>query len=141
MKIKIACQDGDQLKKNDTKLSAKFHCAAISVFLGIFRLIGIWISVEILGTVNPIRPRLFSHSRGPGGGGGGGLIDLDAKNQGYHQLIEMKLCMSHFSHKSMPDAKFESGSLSIFGDTMSQIFPLKKGMSHQIRISTPGKWV
>ena len=42
-----------------------------------------------------------------------------AKNQGYHQLIEVKLCMSYYSHKSMPDAKFESGSFSIFGDMTS----------------------
>ena len=29
------------------------------------------------------------------------------------RLIEMKLCMSHYSHKSMPDAKVESGSCSV----------------------------
>ena len=28
--------------------------------------------------------------------------------------IEMKLCISHYSHKSMPDAKCESGSFSIY---------------------------
>ena len=33
----------------------------------------------------------------------------------------MKLGMSHNGHKSIPDAKFESGSSSSFGDMMSQI--------------------
>ena len=33
----------------------------------------------------------------------------------------------------MPDAKFACGSLSSFGDMMSQNFPLEKGTSHQIR--------
>ena len=28
--------------------------------------------------------------------------------------------MSHYSHKGMPDTKFESGSVSIFGDMSSQ---------------------
>ena len=41
----------------------------------------------------------------------------------------------------MPDAKFESGSFSIFGDKTSQNFSLMKGTSHQIRLFTPGKWV
>ena len=31
----------------------------------------------------------------------------------------------------MPDAKFESGSFSSFGDMMSQIFPLKRETSHK----------
>ena len=66
-----------------------------------------------------------------------GLRGPDAKNQGYHRPIEIKLSMSHYSHKSMPDAKFESGGFSIFGDMTSQNFPLKKGTSHRIRIFTP----
>ena len=41
----------------------------------------------------------------------------------------------------MPDAKFESGSFSIFGNMMSQNFPLRKGTNHQIRVFTPGKWI
>ena len=41
--------------------------------------------------------------------------------------------MSHYKHKSMADAKFESSSLSAFGDMTSQTFPLKKGTSHRIR--------
>ena len=41
---------------------------------------------------------------------------------GYHQLINMKLGLSHYSHKSMPDAKFEAGSFSILGDMTSQKF-------------------
>ena len=39
----------------------------------------------------------------------------------------------------MPDAKIELGSFSSFGNMMSQIFPVKKGTSDQIRI--PGKCV
>ena len=45
------------------------------------------------------------------------------------------------THKSIPDAKFESGSSSCFGDMTSQNFPWKKGTSHQIQLFTPGKWV
>ena len=48
--------------------------------------------------------------------------------------------MSHYGHKSIPDAKFESDSSSSFGD-MSQNFPRKKGTSHEIRLFTPGKRV
>ena len=33
----------------------------------------------------------------------------------------MKLCMSHYINKSIPDANFESGSSSTFADMMSQI--------------------
>ena len=49
-----------------------------------------------------------------GGGEVGGIRGPDAKNPGKHQLIEMKLCMSHYIYTSIPDAKFEAGSLSIF---------------------------
>ena len=49
--------------------------------------------------------------------------------------------MSHYDHKSIPDAKFESGSCSSFGDMMSQNFPRRKGTSHQIRLFIPGKRV
>ena len=73
--------------------------------------------------VNPSRPGLFSCLPGP-----------DAKNQGQHQPIEIKLCMSHYSNKKMPDAKFEPNGFSIFGDMTSQNFPLKEGTSHRIRI-------
>ena len=41
------------------------------------------------------------------------------------------------SHKSMLHAKFESGSLSSFGDMTSQTFSLKKGMNHQIGYLPP----
>ena len=37
-------------------------------------------------------------------------VGPDAKKQVYHQLNEIKFCMSHYNHNSMPDAKFESGS-------------------------------
>ena len=36
---------------------------------------------------------------------GGGPQRPGCQNQGYHQPIEMKLCMSQYSHESMPDAK------------------------------------
>ena len=49
--------------------------------------------------------------------------------------------MSHYGHKSIPDAKFESDSSSSFGDMTSQNFPWKKGTSHKIRLFTPGKRV
>ena len=49
--------------------------------------------------------------------------------------------MSHCTHKSIPDAKFESGSSFSFGDMTSQNFPQKKGTSYQIRLLTPGKRV
>ena len=49
--------------------------------------------------------------------------------------------MSYYGHKSIPNAKFESDSSSSFGDMTSQIFPRKKGMSHEIRLFTPGKRV
>ena len=71
----------------------------------------------------------------------GGLSVPDSKNQGYYPPTEMKLCVSHYSHKTMPDAKFESGSFSISGDMTSQNLPLKKGTSHRIQVFTPGKWV
>ena len=87
-------------------------------------------------TLNPIRPGLFSRLPGPGGG----LRGPDAKNQGY-QPIKMKFGMSHYGHKSIPDAKFESDSSSSFGDMTSQNFPRKKGTSHEIRLFTPGKRV
>ena len=38
----------------------------------------------------------------------------------------MKPCMSHYSHKSIPDGKFEADSSSSFRDMMSQNFPRKK---------------
>ena len=69
---------------------------------------------------------------------GEGLRGPDANNQGYHQLIEMKLCVSQDGHESMLDAKFESGSFCSFGDMTSQNFPLKRGTSHKIRIFIPG---
>ena len=39
----------------------------------------------------------------------------------------MKLCMSHYIHKSILDANFEAGSFSSFRDMTSHIFPRKKG--------------
>ena len=38
----------------------------------------------------------------------------------------MKFCLSQYSHKSMADTKFESGSFPIFGDMTSQNFSLKR---------------
>ena len=66
-----------------------------------------------------------------------GLRDSDAKNRGQHELIEMKLCVRHHNHESIPHAKFEADSLSSFRDTTSQIFPQNKGISNQIRLLPP----
>ena len=55
--------------------------------------------------------------------------------------INMKSCMSHYTHKSIPNAKFEVGSSSSFRDMMSQNFPWRKRTSHQFRLFIPGKWV
>ena len=49
----------------------------------------------------------------------------------------MELCMSHYSYKCIPDAKFEADSSSSLGDMTSQNFPRKKGTNHQIRLFTP----
>ena len=49
--------------------------------------------------------------------------------------------MSHYVHKTIPGAKFEADSSSSFGDMASQNFPRKKGISHRIRLFTPGKRV
>ena len=54
------------------------------------------------------------------------------------EIIEMKLCMSRYRKKNLPYGKFESSSFSIFGDMTLQTFSLKKGMSHRIRLFTPG---
>ena len=53
----------------------------------------------------------------------------------------MKLCMSHYICKSIPDAKFGADSSSSFGDMTSQNIPRKKGTIQQIRLFTPGKRV
>ena len=49
--------------------------------------------------------------------------------------------MGHYIYKSIPDAKFEVDSSFSFGDMTSQNFPQKKGISHPIRLFTPGKRV
>ena len=33
-----------------------------------------------------------------------------------NRSIEMKFCLNHYTHKSMPDGKFESGILPSVGD-------------------------
>ena len=79
------------------------------------------------------------------GGGEGGLRGLDSKNQGYHQLIKMKLCIRNYNHKSMSGAKFESCSFSIFfrydvtkflseegnKSSNSAIYPWKMGLTFE----------
>ena len=40
--------------------------------------------------------------------------------------------MRHYDHKSIPGAKFESGSSSCFGDMTSQIFTRKKSSNSAI---------
>ena len=64
---------------------------------------------------------------------------LHAKNQVYHQLIEMKFCMSHYRHKNIPDAKFEFCSSSIFEDATSQTFPPQEGNKSSHLLFIPGK--
>ena len=93
--------------------------------------------------INPIRPSLSSRSPGLGGGLGSEaqMPEIWFGNQGYHHPTEMKLCMSHYSHKSMPAAKFDSGNFSIFGDMTSQNFFLENGTSQRNRLFTRGKWV
>ena len=39
--------------------------------------------------------------------------------------------MGHYGHKNIPDAIFESGSSSSFGDMTSENFPWKKGTTYQ----------
>ena len=91
-----------------------------------------------LTTLTVLGPAFFSSSPGlERGGGEGGSRGPDAIYQSYHHLIKIKLCMSHYSHKGMPDANFESGSFSIFGDFMSQKLPLRKETSHQILVFSP----
>ena len=84
--------------------------------------------------LKPIRPGIsvVRQARGERSG---------CKKLRYHQPTEMKLCVSLYSHKSMPDAKFDSVSFSIFGNMTWQNWPLKKGTSHRIRVFTPAKWV
>ena len=86
-------------------------------------------------TLNPIRSGHFSHSSGLGAQRPG------CQKHGYHQLIEMKLSISQYSHENMSDVKFESGSFSSFEDMASQNFLLKRETSHKIRIFIPGKWI
>ena len=83
-----------------------------------------------------MRPCLFSRSPGPGR-----LRGPDAKNRSEHQPIKMKFGMSHYGHKRIPDAKFESDSSSRFGDMTSHNFSQKKRTIHEIRLFTPGKRV
>ena len=45
-----------------------------------------------------------------------------AKNQGCHQLIAMEFCMSHYSHKAIPDAEFEFSSSSKFVTKFPSLF-------------------
>ena len=59
------------------------------------------------------------------------------QNPDYHQLIYMTFCMSQYSHESMADAEFESGSFSSFRYMTSQNFRLKRGTSHKLWILTP----
>ena len=86
--------------------------------------------------VNPIMSGLFKRSPGSGGAQRAGCQKSRLPPTDWHEL-----CVSHYSHKSMPHAKFEFGSFSIFGDMTSQNFSLKKGTSHGIRIFTTVKWV
>ena len=93
-------------------------------------------SVNELTSFNPIRPGLFSFSLGPGGAQKSGCQESRC-----HQPTEMQLCMSHYNHKSMPDAKIEFGSFSNFGDMTSEKFLSEEGNESSNSAVYPGKWV
>ena len=70
----------------------------------------------------------FPVVRQPRGGGGPESRQPKIKvNINQHQPIEMKLFMSYYSHKSIPDANFEADSSYSFGDMTSQNFPRNTG--------------
>ena len=71
-----------------------------------------------ISLLNRMSAGLFSCSLGPGGGSEDWMPKIKV-------TVEIK--MSRYSHKNVPDAKFEFGSFSSFGDMTSQNFPLKKG--------------
>ena len=48
-------------------------------------------------------------------------------HQFFKKFEDLEDILSHYSHKSMADAKFESGSFSSFGDMTSQKFPSEEG--------------
>ena len=80
---------------------------------------------------NTIRSGLFGCWPGPRGGS-----EAQTPKVKININLEMKLCVSHYIHKSIADAKFEADSSFSFGDMTSQNFPQKKGTSHQIRLFT-----
>ena len=59
---------------------------------------------------------------------GGGRTGPHPKNQTYHHAINLKrkFCMSH-SYRTIPDAKFEFGIISIFGDMTPKLSLSKWG--------------
>ena len=84
---------------------------------------------------------MFSNPIWPGEGGGGG-----AQRPRYRKLRLTSTDWNEtwhesYGHKSIPDARFESGNPSSFGDMTSQGFPRKKGISHKIQPFTLGKRV
>ena len=92
-------------------------------------------ALSLLLCLNPISPA-FSVRQARGG-----LRGLDAKNQGQHQPIEIKLCISHYIYKSIPHEKSKVDRSYNLGDMTSQNYPRKKGTSHIIRLFTPRKRV
>ena len=76
-----------------------------------------------LSPFNPIRPSLFSCSPGPRGGSEAQI----PKTKVNINRFEMKLCMSHYIHKSIPDAKFDPDSSSKFWRYDVRNFPSKEG--------------
>ena len=69
------------------------------------------------------------------GGGGRGLRVLDAKTQGYRQLIEMKLCVSYHNYESTPKERNKSSNSDIYLLKMS--LTLKNALYVQNRSSRP----
>ena len=69
--------------------------------------------------LDPIRHGLLSRSPGQG------AHRPRCKTHSYHQLIEMKFCMSHYRHKTIPEEKFVFGSFPILEYDVTNI-PLSR---------------
>ena len=86
--------------------------------------------------IEPYKARPFQSFARPEGGSEARMPKIKVNVN----RLKRKLCVSHYSHKSILDGKFKADSCSSFGDMTAQNFPWKKG-SHQIRLFTPGKRV
>ena len=94
-----------------------------SIFL--FIVISRKISVVSLA-LNPPRLAFVWWRRGGGGGGGGAYRPTSQKSNLPSINLKRKFCMSHI-YRTIPDAKFEFGIFSIFGDVTHKLSLLKRG--------------